>query len=203
MQRALAAAVLVGLLCGILGFFVVLRRLAFIGVGISHSAIGGVAIGILAGWSPLSGRALARAPLGGGFPALPFRLQGGVTVPPWATFPAAPPKIPYDGFSPVRLQASGTSQFGTEPSAGSSRSRPIPPYPQSDTAFTPPFDDASRRLMLHLCVRNCRLQHRHLSPEALAPAGLCCPGHRRLSASSASLDVSASFPGRTGYRRGL
>jgi len=91
MQRALAAAVLVGLLCGILGFFVVLRRLAFIGVGISHSAIGGVAIGILAGWSPLSGRALARAPLGGGFPALPFRLQGGVTVPPWATFPAAPP----------------------------------------------------------------------------------------------------------------
>lgn len=53
MQRALAAAVLVGLLCGVLGFFVVLRRLAFIGVGISHSAIGGVAIGILAGWNPL------------------------------------------------------------------------------------------------------------------------------------------------------
>ena len=29
-----------------------------------------------------SGRALARAPLGGGFPSLPFQLQGGVTVPP-------------------------------------------------------------------------------------------------------------------------
>ncbi len=43
MQRALVAAVLVGLVCGVLGFFVVLRRLAFIGVGISHSAIGGVA----------------------------------------------------------------------------------------------------------------------------------------------------------------
>ena len=42
-----------GRTCGILGFFVVLRRLAFIGVGISHSAIGGVAIGILAGWNPL------------------------------------------------------------------------------------------------------------------------------------------------------
>ena len=148
-------------------------------------------------------RALARAPLGEGFPALPFRLQGGVTVPPWATFPAALPKIPYVGFSPVRLQASGTSQFGTKPSAGSSRSRPIPPYPRTDTAFAPPFDDASRRLMLRLCVRNRRLQHRHLSPEALAPAGLCCPGHLRLSASSASLDVSASFPGTTGYRRGL
>ena len=48
-ERALVAAVTVGLLCGLLGFFVVLRRLAFIGVGISHSAIGGVAIGILMG----------------------------------------------------------------------------------------------------------------------------------------------------------
>ena len=53
MQRALAAALLVGVVCGALGFFVVLRRLAFIGVGISHSAIGGVAIGVVAGVSPL------------------------------------------------------------------------------------------------------------------------------------------------------
>ena len=53
MQRALAAAVLIGAVCGVLGFFVVLRRLAFIGVGISHSAIGGVAVGILAGLNPL------------------------------------------------------------------------------------------------------------------------------------------------------
>jgi zinc transport system permease protein len=53
MQRALAAAVVVGVLCGALGFFVVLRRLAFVGVGISHSAIGGVAIAVLAGWNPL------------------------------------------------------------------------------------------------------------------------------------------------------
>ena len=51
----------------------------------------------------LSGRALARASLGGGFPVLPFRLQGGGTVPPWTTFPAALPKIPHVGFSPVRL----------------------------------------------------------------------------------------------------
>lgn len=58
MQRALAAALVVGLACGALGFFVVLRRMAFVGVGISHSAIGGVAIGILAGWNPLSTAAL-------------------------------------------------------------------------------------------------------------------------------------------------
>lgn len=53
MQRALAAATIIGLVCGTLGFFVILRRLAFIGVGISHSAIGGVAIGILLGINPL------------------------------------------------------------------------------------------------------------------------------------------------------
>jgi ABC-type Mn2+/Zn2+ transport system permease subunit len=41
-----------------LGFFVVLRRFAFIGVGISHSAIGGVAIGILLGVSPLGTAAI-------------------------------------------------------------------------------------------------------------------------------------------------
>ena len=38
------------------------------------------------------------------------------------------------------------------------------------------------------------------SPEPLAPAGLCCPGHHRLSASSASLEISVSFPGAAGYR---
>ncbi len=53
MQRALAAGVLVGLLCGVLGFFVVLKRLSFIGVGISHSAFGGIAIGVLLGIEPL------------------------------------------------------------------------------------------------------------------------------------------------------
>jgi zinc transport system permease protein len=54
MQRALVAAVGIGVVCGALGFFVVLRRLAFIGVGISHSAIGGVALGIVLGVSPLA-----------------------------------------------------------------------------------------------------------------------------------------------------
>jgi len=53
MQRALAGSIAIGLLCGLLGFFVVLRRYAFIGVGISHSAIGGVALGVLLGVPPL------------------------------------------------------------------------------------------------------------------------------------------------------
>ena len=53
MQRALMAALLIGLACGLLGFFVVLRRIAFVGVGISHSAIGGVALGLVLGTNPL------------------------------------------------------------------------------------------------------------------------------------------------------
>lgn len=57
-ERALAAAVVVGLLCGLLGFFVVLRRLAFIGVGISHSAVGGVALGLVLGVDPTASAAV-------------------------------------------------------------------------------------------------------------------------------------------------
>jgi zinc transport system permease protein len=54
MQRALAAALGVGLVCGVLGFFVVLRRLAFVGMGISHAAVGGVAAGLWLGVDPLA-----------------------------------------------------------------------------------------------------------------------------------------------------
>jgi zinc transport system permease protein len=53
LQRALMAGILVSLLCGALSSFVVLRRMAFIGVGISHSAFGGVALGFLLGVDPL------------------------------------------------------------------------------------------------------------------------------------------------------
>ena len=52
LQRALVAGILVSLLCGVLSTFVVLRRMAFIGVGISHSAFGGVALGFLLGVEP-------------------------------------------------------------------------------------------------------------------------------------------------------
>jgi zinc transport system permease protein len=53
LQRALLAGVMVSVLCGVLSVFVVLRRLAFIGVGISHSAFGGVALGFLLAVDPL------------------------------------------------------------------------------------------------------------------------------------------------------
>jgi ABC-type Mn2+/Zn2+ transport system permease subunit len=52
-QRALLTGVLLGLSCAVLAFFVVLRRMAFIGVGISHAALGGVALGVVLGISPM------------------------------------------------------------------------------------------------------------------------------------------------------
>ena len=52
MQRALLAAVMVGTLCSAVAFFVVLKRLSFLGVGISHTALGGIALGLVTGLDP-------------------------------------------------------------------------------------------------------------------------------------------------------
>mgnify|MGYP006196611341 CR=1 FL=1 len=52
-RRALLAGVIVGTGCAVLAFFVVLRRMAFVGVGVSHAALGGVALGVLLGLDPV------------------------------------------------------------------------------------------------------------------------------------------------------
>jgi zinc transport system permease protein len=52
-QRALITGTLLGVTCAVLSFFVVLRRMAFVGVGLSHAALGGVAIGVVLGAPPL------------------------------------------------------------------------------------------------------------------------------------------------------
>lgn len=52
MQRAIIAGCLVGVLCALIGVFVVLKRLSFMGAGISHAAFGGVALGYLLGIHP-------------------------------------------------------------------------------------------------------------------------------------------------------
>ncbi len=49
MVRALLAAILVGMVCGIVGCFVVLRGMAFFGDALSHSILPGIAIGYLLG----------------------------------------------------------------------------------------------------------------------------------------------------------
>jgi ABC-type Mn2+/Zn2+ transport system permease subunit len=58
-QRALAAGALTALLCGALSFFVVLRRIAFVGSGVAHAAFGGVAVATLFGFPPLAGGLVA------------------------------------------------------------------------------------------------------------------------------------------------
>jgi ABC-type Mn2+/Zn2+ transport system permease subunit len=52
-QRALLASALVGTSCSIVGVYVVLRGLAFIGDGIAHAAFAGVALGFLVGQNPM------------------------------------------------------------------------------------------------------------------------------------------------------
>ena len=52
-QRALLAGLFIALGCGLLGVFLVLRRYAMIGEGLSHFAFGTVGLALLLGWTPL------------------------------------------------------------------------------------------------------------------------------------------------------
>ena len=55
MRNALAAGLLVSVACGIVGTFVVVRRMVFISGGIAHAAYGGVGLGYLLGVDRLAG----------------------------------------------------------------------------------------------------------------------------------------------------
>ncbi len=59
MQSALLASLLVALTCGILGVYVVLRRMAFIGDAVSHTAMPGIVAAYLKGWSLFGGALVA------------------------------------------------------------------------------------------------------------------------------------------------
>lgn len=52
MQNAFLAGMMLSVVLAVVSFFVVLRRLSFVGVGVAHSAFGGVALGSLLGISP-------------------------------------------------------------------------------------------------------------------------------------------------------
>jgi manganese/iron transport system permease protein/iron/zinc/copper transport system permease protein len=49
--RGLIAATVVGGLCGLVGTFVVLRRMSYIGHGLSHSVFGGAVVSYVMGWN--------------------------------------------------------------------------------------------------------------------------------------------------------
>jgi len=58
MRNALIAGLLAGIACGIVGSYVVVKRIVFISGGISHSAYGGIGLGYLLGINPILGAVL-------------------------------------------------------------------------------------------------------------------------------------------------
>ncbi len=59
MQRGLVAAILIGIVCAVMGTFVVLKGLAFIGDAVSHAAFPGLVIAFMLGWPLYLGGAIA------------------------------------------------------------------------------------------------------------------------------------------------
>ena len=82
MQRALLTAIAVGLVCGVLSCFVVLKRWALLGDAISHAVLPGVALAYLAGWPFFIGAFLAGAltSLGIGFIERTTRLKSDTAI---------------------------------------------------------------------------------------------------------------------------
>lgn len=52
MQRALLSGLMVAVLLGTLGVFVNIRNLSFLGDGIAHASLAGIALALLVGWMP-------------------------------------------------------------------------------------------------------------------------------------------------------
>ena len=80
MQRALAAGLLVAVMAGLLGVFVVQRRLSFLGAGLAHAAFGGMGLGafiIVSTGLLASGVGLLRHPL---WIAVPFSLLAALAI---------------------------------------------------------------------------------------------------------------------------
>lgn len=53
MQKALLGGIAIAIACGLIGPFLVLRKLSLLGDGLSHLAFGGIALGLLLGVEPL------------------------------------------------------------------------------------------------------------------------------------------------------
>lgn len=53
MRTGLIGAIISGVCCSLIGVFVVLRGMSYVGSGIAHGCLAGVALAFLMGWSPL------------------------------------------------------------------------------------------------------------------------------------------------------
>src|SRR5215468_3971388 len=79
----------------------------------------------------------------------------------------------------------------------------IPDIPAKYRPFTPAFETTVHQPGCPpLCADLWRCPSL-LSPEVLAPAGLCCPCFPRLATSSASLKTSTALPSMASYSSGL
>ena len=87
MQRALVGGILVGTICAVIGTYVVLRGLAFIGDALAHAAFPGVVIAYMLKANIYLGAAIFTVANGAG-----HRLR----------FPASPHELRYDHRHPVR-----------------------------------------------------------------------------------------------------
>src|SRR3972149_975120 len=67
MRNAIIAAVLVNITCGIVGTYVVIKKIVFISGGISHAAFGGIGLGYFLGVNPI-------------VTAVPFSLLSAITI---------------------------------------------------------------------------------------------------------------------------
>jgi zinc transport system permease protein len=57
-QKALLAAVFASISCGIIGSYIVSKRIVFISGGITHASFGGIGLAFFLGFNPLLGAVL-------------------------------------------------------------------------------------------------------------------------------------------------
>lgn len=72
-QRALIGGALVAIVCGVVGTWVVLRGMAFLGEAMAHGMLPGVAVATLTGFPPMAGAAVSAAAMSLGVGALQRR----------------------------------------------------------------------------------------------------------------------------------
>lgn len=105
MQHAFAAIVLVGVICGVIGVFVTLRGLAFMGDALAHAIFPGVVLAFVLGGSVLVGALIAALLVSVGVGAIgqggacPTTRRSVSSLPapsPWA-LPSSPPSGPTHG----------------------------------------------------------------------------------------------------------
>ena len=59
LQSALIAGILASIGCGVMGTYVVVKRIAFLAGGIAHSVLGGMGAAVYYGFEPLAGALVA------------------------------------------------------------------------------------------------------------------------------------------------